>query len=270
MSYASLRLWRCLQLLNLLQSRIVYSANDLAREFEVSTRTIYRDFRFLEKAGIPIQYDRKKGGYVLPFHGNLGVSKLSGDELVALLLAGHIFSLSCAPKISNQLHQAISKLLAQMPMAFRDNMGNLLNSIRGKPNSDLWPIGQPLVLAEIFSSISQKRQVRIVFSPPGKITRPIHTKVTPDCLMASSDGRWYLVGRSSWHRKTRRFDLVDIQFAEQVEDSLDQISENKHDIVNQATELAEYAPTILKNIGSMNVSCKQSQEAKLLRLPIPA
>jgi predicted DNA-binding transcriptional regulator YafY len=218
MSSMRLRLWRCLRLLNMLQSRIGYSISYLAREFEVSKRTIYRDIRFLEEAGIPICYDPQKGGHILPHHFNLCVSKLSGDELTALLLAGHIFSLSCVREISHSLHQAITKLLAQVPISFRENIDNLLNSIRGIPSSALWPEGSQAVAAAILSAISQKRQVRIVYDPPVGTAIPLRTKVTPHCLMAS-EGRWYLIGRSSWHRKVYRFDLKHIQIAEQVDNS---------------------------------------------------
>jgi predicted DNA-binding transcriptional regulator YafY len=213
-----LRLWRWLRLLNMLQSRIGYSISDLAREFEVSKRTIYRDFCFLREAGISVHYDPQKGGHILQHHFNLCVSKLSGDELTALLLAAHIFSLSCVQQISHPIHQAISKLMAQMPIPFRENMGNLLNAIRGIPSSVLWPGGSQAVVAEILSAIGQKRQIRIVYDPPEGTAIPVRTKVTPNCLTAS-EGCWYLIGRSSWHRKVYRFDLKHIQIAEQVANS---------------------------------------------------
>ncbi len=223
-----LRLWRCLQLLNMLQSRIGYSVSDLAREFEVSKRTIYRDFRFLGEAGIPIRYDSQKGGHVLQDHFNLCVSKLSGDELTALLLAGHIFSLACVREISRPLHQAISKLLPQIPISFRENMVNLLSSIRGIPSSRLWPGGPQSVVAEILSAISQKQQVRIVYDPPEGTAIPVRTKVTPNCLIAS-EGHWYLVGRSSWHRRVCRFDLRHVCCAEQTENTSASIQSLSHD-----------------------------------------
>lgn len=217
MSSMRLRLWRCLRLLTILQSRIGYSIGHLAREFEVSKRTIHRDFRFLKEAGIPIRYDPQKRGHILQHHFNFCVTRLSSDELTALLLASHIFSLSCVQEISHPLHQAIGKLLAQVPISFRENMSSLLSSIRGVPFATLWPGGSQIVIAEILSAISKKRQIRIVYDPPEENAILIRTKVTPNCLLAS-EGRWYLAGRSSWHRKVCRFDLEHIQMAKQVAD----------------------------------------------------
>jgi predicted DNA-binding transcriptional regulator YafY len=211
----SIRLWRCLRLLNILQSQIGYSTSYLANEFDVSKRTIYRDLRFLEESGIPISYDIKKGGYVVLQPYSPSISKLSNDELTALLLASHIFSISCVREISQHVHQAISKLLAQMPNFFRKNMGNLLSSIRGIPSATLWPRGSQAVITEILSAISQKGQVRIVYEPAETATTPFHTKVTPNYLLVS-EGHWYLIGRSSWHRKEYRFDLEHIRTVEQI------------------------------------------------------
>jgi predicted DNA-binding transcriptional regulator YafY len=234
-----IRLCRCLRLLDILQSRIGYKISYLAREFEVSRRTIYRDIRFLEQAGIPIRYDSEKGGHALQRHFKLCVSKFSDDELSALLLAAHVFALSCGRDVSHPVHQAISKLLAQLPMSLCENMGNLLSSIRGVPSSALWPEKPHAVVGKILSAISQKQQIRIVYIPPEETATPVRTKITPECLMAS-DGRWYLVGRSSWHRKVRRFDLEHIQVAEQVADSTSEPSPPAH---HRTPELAEHGYT---------------------------
>jgi predicted DNA-binding transcriptional regulator YafY len=216
MSAIRLRLWRLVRLLNMLQSRIGYSGMYLANEFEVSHRTIYRDIRFLEESGVPVRYDAHKCGYIIENYFNPCPSKVSDDELTSLLLAAHIFSLSCAREIRRPIHQAIGKLLAQVPIPLRENVGNLLSAVRGAPTSALWPKGPQAVVAEILSAIKQEREVRITYTPPKKVKSPIRTKVTVHRLKAI-DGRWYLIGRSSWHRRVHRFNLEHIQSVEQVD-----------------------------------------------------
>ena len=213
-----LRLWRCLRLVNMLQSRIGYSTGELAREFEVSERTIYRDLRLLEKSGIPVRYDPQRRGHVLLYPMDLSISKLSSDELTSLLLAAQVFSLSCVPQISRALHQAIGKLLAQMPILFREEISHLLNSIRGDLSSPSWSEGQQSIVAEILTALRQKQQIRIIYDSEETTCAPLHTKVTPNGLMIS-EGCWYLIGRSSQHRKVFRFDLRHIRMAEQVDNS---------------------------------------------------
>ena len=65
------RLSRLTAILLKLQSSRFVAVNELADHFEVSNRTIYRDLRALEQAGVPILKDEQKGfalvdGYMIP------------------------------------------------------------------------------------------------------------------------------------------------------------------------------------------------------------
>jgi predicted DNA-binding transcriptional regulator YafY len=80
---------RLISLALLLQARGRMSAHELARELEVSVRTIYRDISALNAAGIPVMAEpgprggcRLIEGYRFPLRG------LSADEAEALLLLG--------------------------------------------------------------------------------------------------------------------------------------------------------------------------------------
>jgi predicted DNA-binding transcriptional regulator YafY len=216
------RLSRCLQLLNMLQSRIGYDTKSLANALDVSPRTIYRDLCLLAEVGIPVFYDVKRRGHLLKDHFNLRLSHLTKNDLIALLLAAHIFSLSCLPEISRPIQQAISKLMVQVPTTLRKDIANLLNSIGGKPSPSLWPHGSQPAIAEILSAIRQKRHIRVTYHSEEESIPSLHTKITPQRLVAAS-GRWYLVGRSSWHRKIFRFDLRHIRYAEQIQDCPDAV-----------------------------------------------
>ena len=80
---------RLVSLALLLQARGQLSARELARELEVTVRTIYRDISALNAAGIPVVAEPGRGGgcrliegYRFPLRG------LSADEAEALLLLG--------------------------------------------------------------------------------------------------------------------------------------------------------------------------------------
>jgi predicted DNA-binding transcriptional regulator YafY len=202
----------------MLQSRLGYSTWDLAHECEVSKRTIYRDLRLLTESGIPVCYDSRRRGYILRTCPSICTRGLSSDELTVLLLAAHICSLSCEHEISRPIRQAIDGLLSQAPVTVREETANLLRSVGGKPATTLWPPGLQSVVTEILTALRQKGQIRIVYHPSGKSAPPVQTKVTPHQLV-TAQGHWYLVGRSSWHRRVHRFDLRSIRQADCLADS---------------------------------------------------
>jgi predicted DNA-binding transcriptional regulator YafY len=80
---------RLLSILMLLQTRGGLSAPELAREFEVSVRTIYRDIDQLSAAGIPIFAERGRNGGVRLMDGyRTKLTGLTNAEAETLFLAG--------------------------------------------------------------------------------------------------------------------------------------------------------------------------------------
>ena len=68
------RVARTLDLLQTIAAGPPPSVADLARQLECSERTVHRDLRTLELAGIPIWFDRDAAGYRLRFDGPLASS----------------------------------------------------------------------------------------------------------------------------------------------------------------------------------------------------
>jgi predicted DNA-binding transcriptional regulator YafY len=87
------RIDRLTSILIHLQSKKIVTAQEIAERFETSVRTVYRDIRSLEEAGIPIGSEAGKGyfivdGYYLPpvmFTKEEATSLLIGEKLVEKL-----------------------------------------------------------------------------------------------------------------------------------------------------------------------------------------
>jgi predicted DNA-binding transcriptional regulator YafY len=123
------RLSRCIRLLNLLQSRVSYSAVELAHELEVCKRTVYRDLHALEEAGIPVRFDEGRAGYVVEASFRLRALPLADDEAVALLLAAHTSSLVSNHHFGSLVRQASAKLLTLVPLPLREKASGVLKSL---------------------------------------------------------------------------------------------------------------------------------------------
>ena len=76
------RFARILRLLELLQGRGRSNAAALAAELETTRRTVHRDLRVQELAGVTCAYDRETGGY------RFAVTGLTDDELLGQARSG--------------------------------------------------------------------------------------------------------------------------------------------------------------------------------------
>lgn len=114
------RIERAFGILLLLSGGGMVTAPDLARRFEVSVRTIYRDVEMLSATGIPVYAERgTTGGYRLHegfFLPPVGFSR--SEAVVALLGLALIGSLK-VPVFEADLQTAERKLVAAMPSRLR-------------------------------------------------------------------------------------------------------------------------------------------------------
>lgn len=110
---------RLLSTLMLLQSRGRMTAPELARELEVSIRTVYRDIDQLSAAGIPVTADRgRAGGFQLLNGFRTQLTGLTEAEAEALMLAG-LPGPAAELGLADRMASARLKLMAALPQGMR-------------------------------------------------------------------------------------------------------------------------------------------------------
>lgn len=129
----SKRLSRLTAILTQLQTRRLLTATDLAGKFNVSIRTIYRDIRALEQAGVPIVTEDGKGytlmeGYAIP------PIMFSESQANALILAEQLVLKTKDTSFIKDYTEAIDKIKAVLRQSEKDKVNLLADRTRFEQN----------------------------------------------------------------------------------------------------------------------------------------
>lgn len=115
---------RVTSLLLLLQTRSVVTAQFLADHFSVTERTIYRDIRTLENAGVPIGSEAGVG-YFLEKGYRLPPVSFTLDEAASLLIGEKLLSSSLDQQSLEDYQQALNKVRAVLDTSDKDYLSSL-------------------------------------------------------------------------------------------------------------------------------------------------
>jgi predicted DNA-binding transcriptional regulator YafY len=128
---------RLVSLVLLLRQHGRMTAATLARELEVSTRTVLRDIEALSAAGVPVYAERgRHGGFALLPGFQTVLTGLNHDEALALLVAGsrrgaQVFGLGSA------LASAMLKVVDALPESYRATASDAARRLLIDPETDL-------------------------------------------------------------------------------------------------------------------------------------
>jgi predicted DNA-binding transcriptional regulator YafY len=122
------RIARITAILTQLQSKRIFTSKVLAEKFKVSVRTIYRDIRVLEQAGVPILTAEGKGyslleGYRIP------PVMFTEAEAKALVTIQHLVFSSGDKSLVSDYVDAVSKIKAVLPSNTKDKLSLLESRI---------------------------------------------------------------------------------------------------------------------------------------------
>ncbi|MGN9810662.1 helix-turn-helix transcriptional regulator [Micromonospora sp. BQ11] len=199
-----MRAARLISLVLLLQARETMTAAELARELEVSERTVYRDVLALSAAGVPVYADRgRAGGYRLLGGYRTRLTGLSRDEAEALFLAG-LPGPAGDMGLADAVASAELKVLAALPPALRDAPARTGQRFHLDVPGWFRESRPPPLLTELAGAVWRDRVVRLRYR---RGEREVTRELCPYGLVLKN-GVWYLVGRVGDDVRTYRVDRV--------------------------------------------------------------
>ncbi|MCC8928832.1 YafY family protein [Rhodococcus sp. I2R] len=200
---------RLVSLVLLLRQRGKMSADALARELDVSTRTVLRDIEALSTAGVPVHAERgRHGGFALLPGFRTELTGLNHDEALALLTAGssqQIFGLSAA------LASALRKVVDALPDSNRLSAHDAAQRLLIEPETDLLSRRQTneeipaAILNEVRNAVLAGRKLRILYASPDR--DPTWRTVDPLGLVTVR-GKGYLLTTTDGADRTYRLSRI--------------------------------------------------------------
>jgi predicted DNA-binding transcriptional regulator YafY len=187
-----MRASRLLSLLMLLQSRGRLSAQVLARELEVSVRTIHRDVDELSAAGVPIWADRgRAGGFQLQPGWRTRVDGLTASEAQAMFLGG-LPGPAAELGLGEAMASAQLKLLSALPESWRDDARRVSSRFHLDPID--WYRGPAATdhLPAISQAVWNERRIEVRYESWSAV---VDRRLDPLGLVLKA-GIWYLVANA--------------------------------------------------------------------------
>lgn len=206
---------RLISILTLLKSKRLLTATELSERFEVSVRTIYRDIRKLEEAGVPIITIEGKGYSLLDGYSVAPV-QFSEKEANALITAQHLVKQTQDQSFISDFTEAMIKIKSVFKTSILEKSEQLNKKIHVFEN--YWEDLSSNALSEIQLSITHLKLMEINYQ---KADDPDVTfrKIEPYTLI-STNRKWILIAwcylredyRSFRVDRIRHFKVMNEQF----------------------------------------------------------
>ncbi|GLV55137.1 transcriptional regulator [Dictyobacter sp. S3.2.2.5] len=215
---------RVFGILLFLRSKPSVPASELARHFEVSTRTIYRDLETLSVSGVPLYAQRGRQGGVRLLPGYfLPPLMFTQSEAIALLLGLTLQKSLRAIPFPAEREMAEKKLLAALPDPLRSVLtkAERLVGFEKTPNDIFHPelaqhesplpstpqeqpeIPQSRTITIFFQAVLESKRVLMQYASPYR-SHASEVLMEPQGLFWDRD-RWYLAGNPVKHEQVLRF-----------------------------------------------------------------
>jgi predicted DNA-binding transcriptional regulator YafY len=193
---------RVTSLLLLLQTRSVITAQFLSEHFDVSERTIYRDIRTLENAGVPIGAEAGVG-YFLEKGYRLPPVSFTLDEAASLLLGEKLLVSSLDANSLQDFKQALNKIKAVIDSTDKDYLSTFDADIEVLPTGSQFPVDD-------------------ISLPPSDSTATHSNNAQAD--VAHSDDRWLRECRNALvHRQVVEIEYAALSSQQQTKRSIEPI-----------------------------------------------
>jgi predicted DNA-binding transcriptional regulator YafY len=180
------------------------NCSKLARQLEVSTKTIQRDLEFMrDRMTLPLEFDATRNGYHYTEEvDGFPTLQITEGELFALLVAEKALQQYRGTPFEERLLAAFKKLEQALPDAVSLNLSQWEQSISFRTTGEPL-LSVPPILEQLTRAAQRREQLRLKYRKPG--AREVEERVVDPYQVANVNGDWYLFAYDRLRRDLRTF-----------------------------------------------------------------
>ena len=199
---------RMLRIHRALQAGSFPNASKLAREVEVSSKTIHRDIEFMrDRLNLPVEYDASRNGYF--YTGEVSgfpTMQITEGEIFALVVAEKALQQYRGTSFEKPLLSAIQKMEQSLPDTISINLADIEQTISFRTRAE--PILDLKIFDTLAKAVAQRQQLELNYRKPGQ---QIETRLVDPYHLANINGEWYLFAFDHARKDIRNFVPARIQ-----------------------------------------------------------
>ncbi len=200
------RLSRLTAILTQLQTKRLLTATEIAKKFEVSTRTIYRDLRALEQAGVPIFIEEGKGYFLMEGY-RIPPVMFTESEANALITAEQLVLKNKDASFVKEYSEAILKIKSVLQDSTKNKANLLSNRVLFRQNIENDSTSNYLSALQI--ALTNFNLATIEYYSPD--TNQTSKRTIEPFAMYSTQENWLLIAWCRLRKEYRSFRLDRIQ-----------------------------------------------------------
>lgn len=215
-----------------LQSKKVVTASELAERFDLSIRTVYRDIRALEEAGVPIGSEAGVG-YFLSDSYHLPPVRFTNAEASALLIGAKFVEQMSDSHMRQSCQSALFKIKSVLNAKEKDELEMLQDNILVLGNQNHNDKREQALLADVQQAIISKTVLDVEYHA-GYTNQVTLRRVEPIGMIYYGNS-WHLIGYCLLRNDYRdlridrilKLERTDVPFSKTVHINLDEYFERK-------------------------------------------
>jgi predicted DNA-binding transcriptional regulator YafY len=194
---------RMLRIHESLQSGKFPNATTLARELEVSTKSIHRDIQFMrDRLNLPIEFAPSNNGYF--YNGEVSAfptMQITEGELFALVVAEKALQQYRGTSFEKPLLSAIKKMEQALPDTISLNLADIEQTISFRTRAE--QILDLKIFDVLAKAAARREQIELAYRKPGQ-TKP-EARIVDPYHLANINGEWYLFAFDHTRKDIRTF-----------------------------------------------------------------